>query len=266
MRKSIALVAHDNKKVDLMEWVGHNRSLLKLHSLYATGTTGRLLQEYLGVEIAIFIIYALGFNLLLGYTGLPSFGHGAFLGVGAYSYGLFQGVFPNLFAGLVVASLCAGVAAGIVALFLPVVVGGLLLFTAGFFAAHAVASGWVPVRSRTGKAQASSLYTLFYYGGWSVLGWASAALGRAAAARAMVKVAAPERKLRVKLFMTHPRDRRRSGAASPRRSFTPPPANKRAVFTCADPAPPSINACTPAYYAGAGRKCATGPSTGASFA
>jgi len=55
---------------------------------------------------------------------------------------------------------------------LPVVVGGLLLFTAGFFAAHAVASGWVPVRSRTGKAQASSLYTLFYYGGSSVLGWA----------------------------------------------------------------------------------------------
>jgi branched-chain amino acid transport system permease protein len=76
------------------------------------------LYQYLGVEIAIFIIYALGFNLLLGYAGLPSFGHGAFLGVGAYSYGLFQGVFPNLFAGLIVASLCAGVAAGIVALFL----------------------------------------------------------------------------------------------------------------------------------------------------
>jgi branched-chain amino acid transport system permease protein len=76
------------------------------------------LYQYLGVEIAIFIIYALGFNLLLGYTGLPSFGHGAFLGVGAYSYGLFQGVFPNLFAGLIVASLCAGVAAGLVALFL----------------------------------------------------------------------------------------------------------------------------------------------------
>jgi branched-chain amino acid transport system permease protein len=76
------------------------------------------LYQYLGVEIAIFIIYALGFNLLLGYTGLPSFGHGAFLGVGAYSYGLFQGVFPNLFAGLIVASLCACVAAGLVALFL----------------------------------------------------------------------------------------------------------------------------------------------------
>ncbi|MCM3688083.1 MFS transporter [Kocuria rosea] len=53
---------------------------------------------------------------------------------------------------------------------IPVVVAGLLLFTAGFFAAHAVASGWVPVRSRTGTAQASSLYTLFYYAGSSVLG------------------------------------------------------------------------------------------------
>jgi predicted MFS family arabinose efflux permease len=55
---------------------------------------------------------------------------------------------------------------------IPVIVVGLLLFTAGFFAAHAVASGWVPVRSRTGKAQASSLYTLFYYAGSSVLGTA----------------------------------------------------------------------------------------------
>ena len=36
------------------------------------------------------MIYALGFNLLLGYTGLPSFGHGAYFGVGAYAFGLFQ--------------------------------------------------------------------------------------------------------------------------------------------------------------------------------
>jgi branched-chain amino acid transport system permease protein len=76
------------------------------------------LYQYLGVEIAIFVIYALGFNLLLGYTGLPSFGHGAFLGVGAYGYGLLQGVFPNVFTGLLLAILCAGIAAGIVALFL----------------------------------------------------------------------------------------------------------------------------------------------------
>ena len=46
------------------------------------------LYTYLGVEVVIWMIYALGFNLLLGYTGLPSFGHGAFFGVGAYAYGL----------------------------------------------------------------------------------------------------------------------------------------------------------------------------------
>ena len=77
------------------------------------------LYDYLGVEIAIFILYALGYNLLLGYTGLPSFGHGAFLGVGAYAYGLWQhGAFPNVFAGLLIAVLSAGAAAGFVALFL----------------------------------------------------------------------------------------------------------------------------------------------------
>ena len=48
------------------------------------------LYDYIGVEIVIWIIYGLGYNLLLGYTGLPSFGHGAFLGIGAYAYGLTQ--------------------------------------------------------------------------------------------------------------------------------------------------------------------------------
>ena len=48
------------------------------------------LYQYLGIEVAIWIIYALGFNLLLGYAGLPSFGHGAFLGIGAYAFGLSQ--------------------------------------------------------------------------------------------------------------------------------------------------------------------------------
>jgi len=40
------------------------------------------LYSYIGLEVLIWIIFALGFNLLLGYTGLPSFGHGAFLGIG----------------------------------------------------------------------------------------------------------------------------------------------------------------------------------------
>ena len=48
---------------------------------------------------------------------------------------------------------------------------GLLILTAGFFGAHAVASGWSPVRASVGRAQAASLYNLFYYAGSSLIGW-----------------------------------------------------------------------------------------------
>jgi len=56
---------------------------------------------------------------------------------------------------------------------LVVVVIGLLVFTAGFFGAHAVASGWVSRRAATARAQASALYLLSYYAGSSVLGAAT---------------------------------------------------------------------------------------------
>lgn len=46
-RKRIALVAHDHKKADLMEWVLHNREVLSKHELFATGTTGKLIEEKL---------------------------------------------------------------------------------------------------------------------------------------------------------------------------------------------------------------------------
>jgi len=48
----IALVAHDNKKGDLLEWARYNRETLAQHKLYATGTTGRVLEEALGIEIS----------------------------------------------------------------------------------------------------------------------------------------------------------------------------------------------------------------------
>ncbi len=50
-RKKIGLVAHDNKKADLVEWARYNRRLLAAHDLVATGTTGTLLEEVLGVAI-----------------------------------------------------------------------------------------------------------------------------------------------------------------------------------------------------------------------
>lgn len=46
-RKRIALVAHDNKKKDLLEWSRHNAVILAKHELIATGTTGKLLEEML---------------------------------------------------------------------------------------------------------------------------------------------------------------------------------------------------------------------------
>lgn len=49
--KKIALVAHDNKKRDLLEWAQFNRDLLANHILYATGTTGNTLENELGLKI-----------------------------------------------------------------------------------------------------------------------------------------------------------------------------------------------------------------------
>ncbi|SEN77716.1 MFS transporter [Cryobacterium sp. TMT1-3] len=54
---------------------------------------------------------------------------------------------------------------------LVLVLLGVLLATAGFFAAHAVASGWTGAEARIGRAQASSLYNLAYYAGSSLFGW-----------------------------------------------------------------------------------------------
>jgi len=49
--KKIGLVAHDNKKPDLLEWARFNRDLLTHHQLYATGTTGAALEQLLGIPI-----------------------------------------------------------------------------------------------------------------------------------------------------------------------------------------------------------------------
>jgi methylglyoxal synthase len=49
--KKIALVAHDNMKRDLLEWAKFNRDLLAHHEVYATGTTGKILEKQLGFPI-----------------------------------------------------------------------------------------------------------------------------------------------------------------------------------------------------------------------
>lgn len=75
------------------------------------------LYQYLGVEVAIWMVYALGYNLLLGYTGLPAFGQGAFFGMGAYSYGLcYQNWSQNPAVALACGVLGGAVSAGLVGL------------------------------------------------------------------------------------------------------------------------------------------------------
>ena len=65
-RKRIALIAHDNKKQTLLEWASWNKSLLAEHDLYATGTTGRLLEELLGTPIHKFQSGPLGGDQQIG--------------------------------------------------------------------------------------------------------------------------------------------------------------------------------------------------------
>ena len=73
------------------------------------------LYEYFGIEVAIWILFAMSFNLLFGYAGLHSFGHGAYLGIGAYAFGLFQQeVTVSLWGGLLAAVLAAGLAGAVV--------------------------------------------------------------------------------------------------------------------------------------------------------
>ncbi len=49
--KRIALVAHDNKKAELLEWAKFNKDTLKNHRLFATGTTGKMLSDALEIKI-----------------------------------------------------------------------------------------------------------------------------------------------------------------------------------------------------------------------
>ena len=53
-RKKIPLIAHDHKKADLLDWVKFNKGVLLQHELFATGTTGKILEQELGYKITTF--------------------------------------------------------------------------------------------------------------------------------------------------------------------------------------------------------------------
>ena len=66
VRRRIALVAHDTKKADLIEWATFNRGTLSEHDLVATGTTGSLLREKVGLNVKRLHSGPLGGDMQLG--------------------------------------------------------------------------------------------------------------------------------------------------------------------------------------------------------
>jgi methylglyoxal synthase len=66
VKKSIALVAHDNRKADLLAWAEFNVGTLARHQLHATGTTGGMLAEKLGLEVHRLLSGPLGGDQQIG--------------------------------------------------------------------------------------------------------------------------------------------------------------------------------------------------------
>ena len=64
--KRIALIAHDNLKQDMLDWARFNRGTLAKHELSATGTTGKLLVEELGLDVHLFLSGPLGGDQQIG--------------------------------------------------------------------------------------------------------------------------------------------------------------------------------------------------------
>ncbi len=65
-QKRIALLAHDNTKTDLVQWVRDNKERLAHHELFATGSTGEALEDELGVEVRKLLSGPLGGDLQIG--------------------------------------------------------------------------------------------------------------------------------------------------------------------------------------------------------
>ena len=65
-RKKIALVAHDHKKRDLLDWIEFNKGTLCKHDLFATGTTGSLVEKMLGMPVTKFQSGPLGGDQQIG--------------------------------------------------------------------------------------------------------------------------------------------------------------------------------------------------------
>lgn len=65
-KKRIGLVAHDYRKMDLIDWADYNRDILMEHELYGTGTTGGFISKKLGLHVHRFMSGPLGGDLQIG--------------------------------------------------------------------------------------------------------------------------------------------------------------------------------------------------------
>ncbi|NJN28814.1 MAG: methylglyoxal synthase [Cyclobacteriaceae bacterium] len=65
-KKKIALVAHDNMKKSMIEWAKYNKAELQQHEIYATGTTGTLLEKELEIPVNKFLSGPLGGDQQIG--------------------------------------------------------------------------------------------------------------------------------------------------------------------------------------------------------
>ncbi|MBP2016885.1 methylglyoxal synthase [Symbiobacterium terraclitae] len=62
----IALIAHDNRKQDMLKYVAEHKSAFEGHELFATGTTGKLIAEHTGLQIHCFLSGPLGGDQQIG--------------------------------------------------------------------------------------------------------------------------------------------------------------------------------------------------------
>ncbi len=65
-KKKIALVAHDYRKENLLDWAEYNKDILGKHHLFDTGTTGGLIADKLGLKIHTYMSGPLGGDLQIG--------------------------------------------------------------------------------------------------------------------------------------------------------------------------------------------------------
>jgi methylglyoxal synthase len=65
-KKNIGLIAHDNQKAELLEWAKFNKGILKEHNLFATGTTGSIIEHELNLPVTSFKSGPLGGDQQIG--------------------------------------------------------------------------------------------------------------------------------------------------------------------------------------------------------